>query len=122
MKLRASYTRKINHELYGGNSFENSDWHASLELDVDDETSPGEVFTDLQYSLKSAVDSAIEREIINFQGGLPVQDFKAWLYDYVADRKVPGEKYEQMSRYQQDLVQVIKRGKATRKRDDAKKT
>lgn len=117
MKVRASYTRKLNHELYGGNSFESSDFHASLELDIPDEEDPSKTYAELYETLKDSVKDAVDKEIMNFQGGIPIQDFKKWVYDYVANRKVEGQIYETMSPFQKDIIQVIKRGKKAKQGD-----
>ena len=120
MKVSVSYSRKLNHELYGGNSFENSDYFASVEIDVSDDSDVSDLYKGLQETVKDAVNKAIDEQIFEFQGGIPVQEFKSFMYDYIADRPVQGEVYERMSRYQQDIIQVMKRGKATRKRDELK--
>jgi hypothetical protein len=120
MEVAVSYSRKLNHALYGGNDYESSDFFVSLKLEIEDEEDPKPLHDDLHNTCKEMVDSAVEREIMGFQGGIPASEFKQFMYDYVAGRAIDGERYYSMSKYQQDLIQTIKRGKATLKRDERK--
>lgn len=120
MEIAVSYSRKLSHELYGGNSYESSDHFCSLKIEIDDETNPEETHKELAEMAEKMVNSRVEEEIMGFQGGVPHDEFKKFIYDYVAGRPINGERYYAMSRAQQDLVQTIKRGKATNKRDNGK--
>jgi hypothetical protein len=121
MEIAVSYSRKLNHALYGGNDYESSDFFCSLKLEVEDETDPKPLHDQLHETCKMAVEDAVRTEIYGFQNGIPASEFKQFMYDYVAGRKIDGERYQAMSAYQKDIIQTIKRGKATQKRDDAKK-
>lgn len=122
MIITTSYSRKLNHELYGGNSFENSDFFCSVNTEVDKGADVLITQAELHNLCKTAVEKAIAHEIMGFQGGIPTAEFKQFMYDYVAGRKIDGERYNAMSAYQKDIIQTIKRGKATAKRDAANLT
>lgn len=117
LEIVVSYSRKINHALYGGNSYESSDHFCSLKNVIDHEIDPKQAHEELAQLAEELVNARVDAEIAGFQGGIPQQDFETWMYDYVAGRPIDGEVYYKMSKYQQRLIQVIKRGKATAKRD-----
>lgn len=106
--------------MYGGNAYESSDFFVALKQDIDEETDPKEAHKELSELAEDMVQSRINEEIMGFQNGVPLDEFKKFVYDYVAGRPINGERYYAMSKYQQDIVQTIKRGKATHKRDTSK--
>jgi len=110
MEIVTSYTRKLNHALYGGNQFESSDFFCSLKLEVDDEADPKGVHDDLSTQCKNMVEEAVEREILDISGGLPKLEWDAWLVG-VVNKKVWGdvETYNAMSPYQKNIAQMLKR-------------
>lgn len=115
MEISVSYSRKLSHELYGGNSFENSDHFCSLRTTIDDEQDPKEAHAELAQIAKELVDARVEEEIMGFQGGIPYDQFKQFIYDYVANRLKDVEVFDttraKMSKHQRDMVDTIRRGR-----------
>jgi len=110
MEIVSSYTRKLNHALYGGNQFESSDFFCSLKITVDDEEDPKEAYHDLQNTCRNMVEDAVEKEILQISGGLPKLEWDAWLTG-VVNQKHWGdvETYNRMSPYQKNIAQMLKR-------------
>lgn len=118
MEISVSYSRKLSHEMYGGNAYESSDFFVALKQEIADDVQPEEAHNELAALAEDMVQDRINKEIEGFQNGVPLDEFKKFVYDYVAGRKIDGERYYAMSPYQKDIVQTIKKGKATNKRDN----
>lgn len=118
--ITASYSRKINHALYGGGQYESSDHFCSLSGEVE----IGEDIVASQKQLfelcKTMVETSIEGEISSFAGGLAPEDFYEFLRDLVARRPIDVELYYRCNRRQQAILQAAKRGLQMAKRDDKK--
>lgn len=120
--ITASYSRKLNHKLYGGSEFESSDHFMSLtaELDHGEDTVAAE--KELRSACMEAVTHAVEDEIMSFQGGITAEQFYTYVRDLVANRPIDGETYMACNQRQKSILQAIKRGKQMGKRDEAKTT
>lgn len=119
IEVTASYSRKINHAMYGGNEYESSDAFCSMKEHIDPESDPKQAHQELAEMCRESVDNFLQQVIDSF-GGIPQADFDAWKYNYVAGRPVDEETYHKMSKAQKDDIQLIKRAKATHKRDNSK--
>lgn len=112
VEIVASYSRKLNMELYGGQPYESSDFFCSMKTVVSAEDNPSESYDELSQFCKDAVDARIEKEIMNMEGGLPQKDFNKMLDNFIHGRAWGGaEDYEAMSHYQKNIFQIIKRSK-----------
>lgn len=118
--ITASYSRKLNHEYYGGGKFESSDHFVSLAAELDD----GEDIITAQKELKAACREMIEQdvadEITGLTGGLPWATFETYLRDLVARRPIDPETYNQANKQQKMILQAAKRGIQMNKRDNTK--
>lgn len=110
MNVAVSYTRKLNHALYGGNNFESSDFFVSLNMEIDDETDPKGIYEDLHTTCKEMVNESVEKEILDISGGLSKLEWDKWLVDVVHHRRWGDvETYNRMSPYQRNIAQMLKR-------------
>ena len=118
--ITSSYTRKLNHSLYGGGQYESSDHFCSMSASLE----VGEDITTAHSTLKQAcmelVNNAVFDEITSFAGGLPADQFYTYLRDLVARRPIDGETYQKCNKAQQAILQAAKRGLQMHKRDVAK--
>jgi archaellum biogenesis ATPase FlaH len=119
IEITASYARKINHAMYGGNEYESSDTFCSMKEVISAESDPVQAYEELVGLCKEAVDNHVQLEI-DEMGGLDKETFEKWKYDYVAERPVDEETYHKMSKKQMNDIQLIKKAKATLKRDNQK--
>lgn len=121
MEIAVSYSRKLNHALYGGNNFESSDFFCSLKLELEDETDPKGVHDDLSKNCKEMVDQAVEREILEINGGLPKVEWDSWLTTVINGKGWgTSTQYERMSAYQRNIAQMLKRAASRAKYKNAK--
>lgn len=109
MEIAVSYTRKLNHALYGGNQFESSDFFCSMKLDVPDDEDPSKAYADLQGVCKTTVDDAVEKEILGIGGGLTPVEWNAWLQGALKKQWGDVETYNKMSPYQKNIAQMLKK-------------
>ena len=115
--VTVSYTRKLNHALYGGAQYESSDFFISLNAQIPPETPLGGIVSDLQGKAKELVEKATSVEITALQSGLPQSDYETSIRDYVAGRPIGPEPYERANAEQQAVLQAIKRGVQMGRRD-----
>lgn len=118
--VTVSYSRKLNHALYGGAQYESSDFFMSMSAEVESSENLIEVEKELRATCKSMVDDAVMDEIAGFQGGLTSDVFYTYIRDLVANRPIDAETYEAANGYQKSVLQAIKRGKQMKKRDEQK--
>lgn len=119
--ITVSYTRKLNHALYGGGAYESSDHFVSLGAEVDEGENILVAHQELKDTAHHLVDKATEDEITSFLGGTSADEFYSYLRDLVAGRAIDPEFYEQCNSRQKAVLQAAKRGLQMKKRDDAKK-
>jgi len=123
VEITVSYSRKLNHDLYGGNQYESSDHFCSLKIVTDEETDPKEAHKELSELAKEMVDGRVEEEMMAMDGGIPKAEFNKMLDNFITNKAWGGaEDYERMSQYQQNIFQVIKRAKKRVKYADEKLT
>lgn len=109
--IAVSYSRKINHSLYGGSDYESSDHFCSISASVPREDFQKE-YRELRTRAKLEVDQSASLEIESLSGGLPKKQFDTMLTQFINNKKWgTAEDYEMMSPTQQDLFQIIKRAK-----------
>lgn len=118
MEITASYSRKLNHKVYGGQEYESSDHFCSAKIEVSDEEDPQKVYNDLHEQCQLGVMQSMRNEITGIAGGLQVKVFNAWLDNYLANKNVSADEYASMSTAQKEIIQAIKRSK---KRQDYQK-
>ena len=115
MEITASYKRKINHELYGGMSYESSEYFCSANQEVEDGIDLHGVqkaWKELQAFCKDEVDKEAADALTGLSGGMPRLDFNKALDNYLQGKAIgTAEDYEQMSPHQQSIIQAIKRSK-----------
>lgn len=124
MEITVSYSRKLNHQLYGGNSYESSDFFVSLKNEIDDETDPKQAHNELSQLAEDLVDTRVEEQIVGFQGGIPFEEYAKFIYDYAANRLKDPEVFDntrkRMSKFQRHIVDSMRRGRAIAKSDALK--
>jgi hypothetical protein len=120
--ITTSYSRKINHALYGGGQYESSDHFCSLSAELEIGEDPVKAHAELSESCKALVETSLDGEITSFAGGLNAEDFYEYLRDLVARRPIDGEVYYRCNKRQQAILQAAKRGLQMSKRDDRKET
>lgn len=118
--ITASYTRKINHALYGGGNFESSDHFVSLSAEVEEGEDVTTSYKELNQACEEMITKAVEDEITSFAGGITADKFYTYIRDFVSGRPVDGETYHACNPRQQAILQAIKRGKQMHKRDTTK--
>ena len=110
MQVVASYTRKINLGLYGGNDYEMKDFFCSLNIEIPDDEDPKGAYKDLVQTCRESVEEAVEEEIIQISGGLPKKEWDEWLKNVVGGKGWgTSEQYETMSPFQKNIAQMLKR-------------
>lgn len=119
--ITASYSKKLNHDLYGGGQYENSDHFVSLSAEVDTNEDILEQTRELQATARELVETDTENQITSFQGGITADIFYTYIRDLTANRPIDGETYLECNWAQKNILQAIKRGKQMGKRDTAKK-
>lgn len=118
--ITASYTRKLNHALYGGGNYESSDHFVSLSAELEDGEDVLKAHKELKNACEQMVTTAIEDEITSFSGGTTADDFYTYIRDMVARRPIDGDFYEECNQRQKAILQAVKRGLQMNKRDNAK--
>jgi hypothetical protein len=109
MEIAVSYTRKLNHALYGGNQYESSDFFCSLKMEIPDDEDPKGIHDDLSQTCKSMVENAIENEVLDISGGLSPQEWSQWLTNALQKKWGDVETYNSMSPYQKNIAQMLKK-------------
>jgi len=115
--ITASYSRKLNHSIYGGVQYESSDHFCSLSADVEIGEDVLAAQKELASLCKTLIEKDIESEIVSFAGGVPPDDFYEYLRNLVARRPIDAETYERCSTRQKMILQAAKRGIQMRDRD-----
>lgn len=118
--VTTSYSRKVNHEVYGGVKFENSDHFVSLTAALETGEDPIQAEKDLHKTCMELVNNHVLDEISTFAGGINAEAFYTYIRDLVARRPVDGEVYMACNPAQQAILQAIKRGIQMNKRDQTK--
>lgn len=118
--ITASYTRKLNHGLYGGGQYESSDHFCSMSATLDDNDIPQNAYQELHQACKEQVEKAVYDEITSFSGGIPADVFYTYLRDLVARRPIDAETYQKCNNTQKAILQAAKKGIQMNKRDEAK--
>lgn len=120
--ITKSYSYKINHALYGGHQYESSDHFCSLTAEVDESDDLMQCSRDLSLACEDIVFGSVETQIASFQGGIPAKEFDTFMYDYVAGRVLNPEVFDEtrkrLSPSQAKTIDIIRRAKATKKRDN----
>ena len=114
MQISTSYSRKVNHQQYGGMPYENSDHFCSISREVSDDCSEEAIKTwkgELQRMCKEMVDKSAEDEITGLSGGLPLAQFNRVMDQYLQGGSMTPDEYETMSPAQKNIIQAIKRSK-----------
>lgn len=114
MQISTSYSRKVNHDQYGGQPYENSDHFCALSEEVPDEWDEKEVaerHSKLYGMCRNLVEKNVENEICGLSGGLPKLEFNRVLDSYLRGEPMKSEEYETMSANQKMIIQAIKRSK-----------
>lgn len=115
--ITASYSRKINHALYGGAQYESSDHFCSLTADIEIGEDVLKAQKELAGACREMVEKSVEGEIESFSGGLPPEVFYNYLRDLVARRPINVETYDRCNARQKAVLQAAKRGIQMNKRD-----
>lgn len=99
--------------MYGGQPYESSDHFCALKQVIDDDTDPVEVQKELAQLAKDMVDARVENEVMNMAGGLHKKEFDRiidkWLKE--GDAGDVDVYIDEMSPYQQNIFQIIKRAR-----------
>ena len=115
MQISTNYSRKINHEQYGGMQYENSSHSCSLSEELSDDLTEDEVKekqSKMQGMCRTLVEVSVANEITGLSGGLPKVQFNRVLDAYLLEGgTMTSEEYETMSPHQQMIIQAIKRSK-----------
>ena len=106
MEITASYSRKLNHALYGGGDYENSDHFCSMKTETEE---PEEAYIELYNACVDSVTKSIAMEIASWTGDLSQTDTLEWIKNYCNDVDVLGEEYERMSKHSKDIIQELKK-------------
>lgn len=118
--ITVSYSRKINHALYGGGQYESSDHFISLAAEIGSDDDLLAVHDELRTACQERVEIAVLDELTSFQGGITADRFFNYIRDLVANRPIDSETYQECNKSQKAVLQAIKRGKQMKKRDDLK--
>lgn len=118
--ITASYSRKINHEIYGGGRFESSDRFVSLSAEVHDMDSIVDVYAQLRTACEDMVNESLAADMASFGGGLTPQEFNDYLQALVARRPIDAETYQRANANQKAILQAAKRGLKMEQRDNQK--
>lgn len=110
VQITTSYSRKLNHDLYGGNPYESSDFFCSITKEVEEEEKKKEI-KQLYMFVKSQVDERANKEIAGLLGGMSPREFKHVLDNYIENTTLTSDQYERMSKGQQNIIQEIKKSK-----------
>lgn len=111
MKIIASYNKKINHALYGGGDYENSDHFCSMEIDVSDpEVEPTMVYEELHNECVENVMKSIAKEISSFNEGMSDAKFAETIRAYRLDNLQLNDTItEEMTRQQKIILEEFKK-------------
>lgn len=118
--VTSSYSRKVNHALYGGGNYESSDHFVSMTATLEPNEDPIQAEKGLHQTCKEMVTNHVLEEITTFSGGVQTEQFYTYLRDLVARRPIDGEVYYKCNKMQQDILQAAKKGIQMNKRDVAK--
>lgn len=118
--ITASYSQKLNHALYGGGQYENSDHFVSLTASLETGEDVLTAHRELTAIAREMVIKDIENELTSFQSGITADKFYTYIRDLVANRPIDGETYMACNQRQKAILQAIKRGKQMGKRDALK--
>lgn len=118
--VTSSYSRKVNHKIYGGGDFENSDHFVSLTASLETGEDPIEAEKELHQTAMELVTNHVLDEISTFAGGVNADTFYTYIRDLVARRPVDGEVYMACNQAQKAILQAVKRGLQMNKRDNSK--
>lgn len=114
MKIIASYSRKINHDIHGGNKFESSDHFCSIEREFKDDLSKDEIDENirrLEEWCRCKVDIACADEIQGLKGGISNIDFIKIYDKYVLDGSMESDQYAMMTFDQRNKIHDLMRSK-----------
>lgn len=118
--ITSSYTRKLNHALYGGGDYESSDHFVSMTANLEAGEDPTAAYKELNKACEELINEAVEDEITSFTGGVPAAKFYQYLRDLVARRPIEAETYQACNSRQKAILQAAKRGLQMNKRDEEK--
>lgn len=108
--VTTSYSRKINHDVYGGMPYESSDHFASLSAEVDEDENVVDVHRQLFTACKELVGSSVGDEIIKMQGGKNWKAFIALLREFRLGKLVlTDSEYQSWNRDQKDIYEEFKK-------------
>lgn len=114
--ITASYSRKINHDLYGGGAYESSDHFCSMSAVLDDDENAVDVHRQLFTAAKELVGNSVGEEILKIQPGKSWDKFITLLRDYrLGKLELNDEEYLTWSRDQRSVYEEFK--KLKRKED-----
>lgn len=109
--VSASYTRKINHDMYGGFPYENSEFFCSIRRQCE-KGKEAEAYRELVALAKEEVVKATASEIQGMMGGLPAKEFQRMLDDYLQGKSWgTADDFAGMSQFQQTVFQELKKSK-----------
>ena len=118
--ITVSYSRKLNHQYYGGGQYESSDHFISLSAEVDEGEDILKAHKELKQGCKEMVEEDMFNEIQGLSGGLSWGEFETYLRDLSARRPIDGETYHACNQLQKNILQAVKRGLQMQKRDESK--
>lgn len=118
--ITVSYSRKLNHQYYGGGQYESSDHFVSLAAEVEENEDVLKAQAELKAACREMVERDIADEIAGLSGGLPWVEFETYLRDLSSRRSISPEPYERANKQQKLILQAVKRGLQMEKRDLSK--
>ena len=108
IEVTASYTRKINHALYGGGDYENSDHFCSMKTET--EADPSQVYEELHSACVDNVNHSIAKEVANFTEGMTPRKFVELLRQYRLDNiQIVDTTVEEMDLVQKNILEEFKK-------------
>lgn len=117
--ITSSYTRKINHSLYGGGAYESSDHFCSMSASVEVGEDVQKAEKELHTMCMEMVNNHVLDEVSSFAGGITADKFYTYIRDMVARRPIDGEVYQACNKAQKAILQAVKRGLQMNKRDNS---
>lgn len=117
VEVTASYSRKINHALYGGGDYENSDHFCSMKVETEED--PSEVYEELHNACMDNVAQSIANEIVGFTEGTPPKRFLEILRAYRLDKiQLIDSITEKMDLVQRQTLEEFKKLKRAKNNED----
>ncbi len=112
LEITNSYSRTINHSLYGGAQYENSNHFYSVKGYLQEGEDPKKIAKELNQMARSFVEESIETEIMNLTDGtMPKKQFDSIMVNVIGGEPIEDDPgiVDTMTTAQKFIFQYVKR-------------